>query len=200
MGWALGSMIASSVLTTVSTVYNSEMQRQHQQSQANMLDAQANATRRQADLQAKQGELEAQEIERQKSKLRREFEEAQGRNRSLLAAGNVAMDSGSAQEVSEGNIDRFGVEMGENAYGAALKRWETEEQRKQGYYQADLYNAQASYLNRSSGSLGLSLLKGAIAGGAQFGSMAGASGYFDSKPPEVTQQGLSQGIYVRRKR
>lgn len=179
MGWALGSMIASSVLSTVSTVYNSEVQRQQQQSQANMLDAQANATRRQADLQARQGELEAQEIERQKSKLRREFEAAQGRNRSLLAAGNVDMSSGSAADVSEGNIDRFAAEVGENAYSAALKRWETEEQRKQGYYQADLYNAQATYLNRSSGSLGLSLLKGAIAGGAQFAGMAGSSGYFD---------------------
>lgn len=178
MGWALGAMIASSVLTTVSTVYQSEQQRMQQKAQAGALEAQASAQRRQTEMQAKQGQIEAEAIDRQKSQLRRQFEAEQGHNRSLLAAGNVDMSSGSALDVSEGNILNFAEAMGQNRYNVALKQWETEENRKAGMYQADLYDSQASYLDRTAGSFGLSLLKGVLAGGAQFGSMAAGSQLF----------------------
>lgn len=200
MGWALGSMIASSVLTTVSTVYQSEQQRMQQETQASALAAQANAQRRQTELQARQGAVEAEEIERQKSQLRRQFEAEQGHNRSLLAAGNVDMSSGSAQDVSEGNIMEFGQAMGQNRYNVALKQWETEENRKAGMYQADLYDAQSSYLKRTAGSFGLSLLKGVLAGGAQFGTMAAGSRLFDQPAtPTLNQKAASFTLGLRKK-
>ncbi|MBO4335845.1 MAG: hypothetical protein J5846_08460, partial [Desulfovibrio sp.] len=127
-------------------------------------------------LMQQKGDIEARQIEKQKRQLRRDFEQAQGHNRSLLAAGNVDMGSGSALDVELGNIDRFASEMQGNAYDVALKKWETGEQVKMANYQADAYDAQGSYLKSSAGSLGTSLLKGAIAGGMAFANMYRSSG------------------------
>ena len=171
--WA---MAATAILTAASTVMSSEQSRMQQQMQGQAMEAQANATRRQAELQQQKGELEARNIEKQKRQLRREFEQTQGHNRSLLAAGNVDMSSGSAMDVSLGNIDRFAAELQQNAYDVRLKQWETSEQVKAMRHQADVYDAQGSYLQSSAGSLGTSLLKGAIAGGASFASMYMGSG------------------------
>ncbi|MBR5998778.1 MAG: hypothetical protein IK027_06715, partial [Deltaproteobacteria bacterium] len=66
--------------------------------------------------------------------------------------------------------------MGENRYSVALKNWETNEQARQGEYQAGLYESQASYLRRTAGSFGLSLLQGALAGAASFASSYAMSG------------------------
>ena len=167
--------IGTAALATVAGVISSENERANANAQADALEAQALTTRRQAELQAQKGELEARNIDRQKAKLRREFEAQQGHNRSLLAAGNIDMSSGSAADVAEGNILHFGQEMGENAYDVALKRWETNEQVKAMNYQADVYDAQASYISSSAGSFGTSLLKGALQGAITFGSMYGAS-------------------------
>ncbi len=194
---AMAAMIAASALTTVSTVWQSETQRAQAGAQADALEAQAQAVRRQNDYNRQVGEIEAQEIDRQKIRLRREFEEAQGRNRSLLAAGNVAMDSGSALDVAQGNINRFGEELGENRYSVALKRWETGEQAKQGEYQARLYESQASYLNATKGTLLTSLLRGGLAGAGTFAGMYGASGLGGASQPSTTFAGQSKGILVR---
>ncbi|MBQ9407271.1 MAG: hypothetical protein IJU37_11125 [Desulfovibrio sp.] len=167
---AMWAMAATAVLTAVSTVMSSEQQRMQRQAQGNAMEAQAQAQRQQAQLMQQKGDMERRQIERQRSQLRREFEQAQGHNRSLLAAGNVDMSSGSAMDVSLGNIERFASEVQENAYEAALKKWETNEQVKMANYQADVYDAQGSYLKSSAGSLGTSLLKGAVAGAMSFGS------------------------------
>ena len=167
--------IGTAALATVAGVISSENERANANAQADALEAQALTTRRQAELQAQKGELEARNIDRQKAKLRREFEAQQGHNRSLLAAGNIDMSSGSAADVAEGNILHFGQEMGENAYDVALKRWETNEQVKAMNYQADVYDAQSSYIASSAGSFGTSLLKGALQGAMTFGTMYGAS-------------------------
>ncbi len=174
---AMWAMVATAVLSAASTVMSSEQQRIQQEAQADAMEAQANVTRQQAQLQQQKGDIEARNIERQKRQLRREFETAQGHNRSLLAAGNVDMTSGSALDVSLGNIDRFAAEMGQNAYDVALKKWETAEQVKATNYQADVYDAQGSYLSSTAGSLGTSLLKGAIQGGLTFASMYGSSAF-----------------------
>lgn len=183
--WA---MIGAAALSTLSTVVGSEQQRMQAQAQGEAMEAQAQAQRRQADLLQEKGNIEARNIEKQRRQLRRDFEQAQGHNRSLLAAGNVDMSSGSALDVSLGNIDRFVAEVGQNAYDVALKKWETNEQVKQARYQADLYDAQGSYLQSSAGTLGTSLLKGLIQGGITMGSMYGASAFSgagSAVPPQV---------------
>ena len=173
---AMWAMIGSAALQGLSTVMASEQQRMQQLSQADALHSQADAQRQQAELLQQKGDVEARQLERQKRQLRREFEQAQGHNRSLLAAGNVDMSSGSAQDVSLGNIDRFASQLQENAYDVALKNWETAEQAKMANYQADVYDAQGSYLKDTSGNLLTSLLKGGLSAGTSLlGSMAMSS-------------------------
>lgn len=138
----------------------------------------ADALRAQADVSRQQGEVEAQNYDRQKSQLRREFTATQGKNRSLLAAGNVDMASGSALDVSLGNIDRFAADVGENAYQKALALWSAEQQARTLDAQADTYSARSSYLRRTAGNLGTSLLTAGLSGltsGLGVYSMAGGN-------------------------
>ena len=145
MGASLTMMsLVAGGLSAVSSFVGAEQQRRQQKAQASALASQADMTRRQADIAKQKGRVEAENIDRQKSALRRDFEAMQGHNRSLLAAGNVDMGSGSALDVSLGNIDRFAGDMGENAYQRALKDWETSETVNALHYQADSYDAQSS--------------------------------------------------------
>ena len=164
MGAAMTMGLVAGGLSAASSLAGAEQQRRRQKAQASALASQADMTRRQADLAERQGRVEAEGVDRRKSALRREFEAMQGRNRSLLAAGNVDMTSGSALDVSLGNIDRFAEDVGENAYQRALKEWETSENVKALNYQADAYDAQGSYLRRSAGNLGTSLLTATLSG------------------------------------
>ena len=132
--------------------------------QAAQQKAQAGALRSQAALTAEKGRIEAENFDRQKSALRREYEDIQGRNRSLLAAGNVDMSSGSALSTSLGNVERFAADVGENAYQKALSLWSSEQQAKALDWQAHVYDAQGSYLKKSAGNLGTSLLTAGLSG------------------------------------
>lgn len=134
------------------------------QAQAAQQKAQASALRQQAALTAEKGRIESENFDRQKSALRREYEDIEGRNRSLLAAGNVDMSSGSALSTSLGNIERFASDVGENAYQKALKEWETAQDVKNLEYQANVYDAQGSFLKKSAGNLGSSLLTAGLSG------------------------------------
>ena len=151
-------------LTAAGSLASSQAQAAQQKAQADALQAQSSAARQQADMQRRKGEIEAQEYDRQRSLLRRQFEETQGRNRSLLAAGNVDMSSGSALNVSMGNIERFASDVGENSYQKALTLWSSEQQAKNLEYQANVYDAQGSYLKKSAGNLGTSLLTAGLSG------------------------------------
>ena len=168
MGFALGGAIANSAISTVTTTMQAEKARNQQLAQASAMEAQGDLLRKQAQLQAQKGEVEARAIDRQKRVIRRQFEGLQGRNRANLGAGNVDMSSGSAALVSEGNIQRFAEDMAENAYAAALKRWETDTAVKNTQYQAEQYDAQSSYLKDTAGNLLSSLLLGQLAGASAF--------------------------------
>ncbi len=178
MGGAAALALTMGGLTAANSFAASRQQAAQQKAQAGALRAQADATRRQAALAARAGRIEAENLDRQQSALRREFEEAQGRNRSLLAAGNVDMSSGSALDVSLGNIERFAADVGENRYQKALREWETAQEVKNLEYQAATQEAQGSYLKKSAGNLGASLLTAGLAGltsGLGMYSMAGGS-------------------------
>jgi len=187
MGSAMALGLAAGALAGTSSLMSAERQRKQQKAQAATLHDQATMTRKQAEIQAQKGRIEAENIDRQKSALRREFEEMQGRNRSLLAAGNVDMTSGSALDVSHGNINRFADDWGENAYQKALKEWETTQNVKTMNWQASQYDAQGSYLSKTAGNFGTSLLTAVIngvasglsaysMGGGSFGGLSGGGG------------------------
>ena len=178
MGASLTMMsLVAGGLSAVSSFVGAEQQRRQQKAQASALASQADMTRRQADIAKQKGRVEAENIDRQKSALRRDFEAMQGHNRSLLAAGNVDMGSGSALDVSLGNIDRFAGDMGENAYQRALKEWETSENVNALHYQADSYDAQSSYLRKTAGNFMTSLLTSSLNGLAAGVGASGSAGY-----------------------
>ena len=178
MGSAATLALAVGGLTGVSSLATSQTRAAQQRMEADALRAQADVSRQQAEMQRRQGEVEARNYDRQKSQLRREFTATQGKNRSLLAAGNVDMASGSALDVSLGNIDRFAADVGENAYQKALALWSAEQQARTLDAQADIYSAQSSYLRRTAGNLGTSLLTAGLSGltsGLGVYSMAGGN-------------------------
>lgn len=168
MGSAVALGLGMAALSGISTFAGEQQNSARQRAQASALHAQADIARQQGELAEQKGRIEAQTIDRRKSDIRRRFNEQQGHNRSLLAAGNVDMTSGSALDVSTGNINRFAEDMGENAWQKALSQWETAQQAKSARYQADVYDAQGSYLKRTAGNLGTSLLSAAISGGSGF--------------------------------
>ena len=164
MGSAAALALTVGGLTAAGSLASSQTQAAQQRAQSDALQAQSSVARQQAAQQRQKGEIEAQEYDRQRSMLRRQFEETQGKNRSLLAAGNVDMSSGSALDVSLGNINRFAADVGENRYQQALSRWGSEQQAKSLDWQAGLYDAQSSYLNKTAGNLGTSLLTAGLSG------------------------------------
>lgn len=179
---ALGIGLAMGGLSALSTFTSSMEQGAKQRAQADAMEAQAAQMYSQAQVEAQKGRIEAETIDRQKSKLRREFEEQQGANRAMLGAGNVDMTSGSALNVSMGNINNFAQDMGENYYQKLLKQWETNQNVKTMNWQADQYDANSSYLNRTADNFGSSLLKAVIGGTASgMGAYSMAGGTFGGK-------------------
>ena len=182
MSSAYAVPIAMAAMSAVSSFTGSMSQQAQARAQASNLEAQADMARKQSEIAAQKGELEARAIERQKREIRRKFEAIQGKNRANLGAGFVDMTSGSPLEISLGNIDRFAEDMGENAYEAALKRWEAETAQKTYEYQAAMYDAQADNVSQSAGNLMTTLLGAGMAGMGGF-TMAGMqSGLFTEAP------------------
>ena len=157
--------IALGALSAVSAFANTERNRNLQKTRASDLKNEAASQRKRAALEEQKGRIEAENFDRQKSLLHRDFNAAQGRNRAALGTGNVDMTSGSALDVSLGNIDRFAADVGENAYQKALRQWETSYNVKNAQYQAGMYDAQSSYLKKTSGNIGTSLLNAGLAAG-----------------------------------
>lgn len=172
LGAAMGGLSAATSLL------GSAQQASQQRMQAKTLEAQSAEYRRQSDLATQKGNIEAANIERRKSLLRREFADKQAQNRTALAASNVDMTSGSALDVSLGNIDRFAMDLGENAFEKQMKLWEANESRKNLDWQASQAEAQASYFKRTAGNMGPGILSALASGASGFVggySMAGGS-------------------------
>lgn len=175
MGTELIVGIASGALTAAQSFISAEATRKSQEYQADVYAANAEALRSQAELTRQQGEVAQSEIDDEKTQMRRDYNTAQGQATSLLAAGNVVLDSGSALDTLTGNADLFAVDVGQNRYNYALAGWEAENSAKQLEYEADVSDAQASWLNQTAGSLGMSLLTSSLTGG-----VAGVSSYMMS--------------------
>ena len=163
---ALSSGLVSGGLSALSSLGSGMAQSNRQRQQAKAMEVQAANTRAQAEMERQRGQIEAETIAKQKSRLTKEYQQGQARNRVNLAAGNIDMTSGSALKLQEGNADAYAADVGENEYQRLLKINETNNNFRAMQWQADQFDANASYLKRTAGNLGTNLLTAALAGTA----------------------------------
>lgn len=163
---AMGFGIASGALSALGALGNAETNRLNSRHQAAIMENNAANIRAQGQAEANKANIEADAIERRKSQIRRQYREIQGHNRSMLAAGNVAMDSGSALDTQTGNINAYAADLGENAYEKAIRLWQADNNKRAAENEARNMEAQASYIKNTAGTIGTSLLTTAM-GGAQ---------------------------------
>ncbi|MCM1237028.1 MAG: hypothetical protein NC489_43690 [Ruminococcus flavefaciens] len=168
--------IVAAALQSISGFASSMQQGNAQKQKADMLTAQAQATRRNAGSEAARARAEAYQIDRQKSRYRSEYDNIMGKNRVSLAAGNVDMSSGSALAVAEGNANNYAIDMADNEYARAMTLWSGEEARRMGAWQADVQEANASYLKQTAAGLDTSILTALLGGGGTFASSYGMAG------------------------
>ncbi|WCB45281.1 hypothetical protein [Nitratidesulfovibrio vulgaris] len=172
MGAATVIALTVGALAGAQSFMGAEAERGQKNYEAKVARANAEAMRQQADLEKRQGIAAQEEVDRERARLRRDYEATSGRNRSLLSSGNVALDSGSALDTLLGNADLFADDMGENRYRHEVVGWEVRRKAQLSNWQADVQDSQANWLKRTAGSLGTSLLTGAVTG-----TMAGLSTY-----------------------
>ena len=163
---ALSSGLVSGGLSALSALGGGLAQSNRQRQQAGAMEVQAANTRAQAEMERQRGQIEAETIAKQKSRLTKEYQQGQARNRVNLGAGNIDMTSGSALKLQEGNADAYAADVGENEYQRLLKINETNNNFRTAQWQADQFDANASYLKRTAGNLGTNLLTAALAGTA----------------------------------
>lgn len=179
MGSALTMGLVSGGLSALSALGGGLAQSNRQRQQAGAMEVQAANTRAQAEMERRRGRIEAETIAKQKSRLTKEYQQGQARNRVNLAAGNIDMTSGSALKLQEGNADAYAADVGENEYQRLLRINETNNNFRTAQWQADQYDANASYLKKTAGNLGTNLLTAALSGVASgLTSYIGAGGKF----------------------
>lgn len=164
-------------LNAVSSASSSAMQTQQMlanaKAQAAQMQAQANAMRQNAENQRIAGEMEAKKIDERKTEIRKEYNDIQSKNRTLLASANVDLSTGSAADIAEGNINNFAADLSENAYAKAVKEWETRNNYNRAMAEANYMNASADYTRRAANaqaqsSQGASVLNALISGAGGF--------------------------------
>ena len=172
---ALGAM---AVMAAGQAFMQAEQQRAARQAQANSAQAQAQtaannalAAQQQADLALQKGEAEKRRIDTERDTASRDYQAQAAAQRSLLASGNVDLASGSAADSLLGNAAIYGEDAAANRHNWALADWQAGENARQALLQADAFNAQsqgysrqASWLSKSAGNIGNSLLSAGLAG------------------------------------
>lgn len=149
-----------------------EAQRRQANYQAQVAQSNAQALRAQANNERLAGEIEARNLDKQKEELRRVYDQARGENIATMAAVNIALGSGSSEDLLAGNAALFSEDIATNRYNREVALWNAEVRAGQNEYQAAVYDSQSSYLKKTAGSLGTSLLSAGIGGLTGF-----ASGY-----------------------
>jgi len=170
--------VISAVAAAASTYAQMEAQRKQKEYQAQIARNNALAKQQQADLTRRKTEVAMRAKDVEKKKVRRGYMEAAGTNKSLLAAGNVDLTTGSALDLLEGNYNRFADDMGELEYQKDLIGWEGEREAQLQEWQGDVELSNASYLEGTAGTQQGSLLGGVISGGSSFASSYASAGGF----------------------
>jgi len=158
--------IFSALATTVSTFSQMEGQRRQAEYQAAVGRQNAIAKRQQADLVAKKTVIEQRAKDIEKRNLTQEYKHATGLNRSMLLSGNVDITSGSPLSFLEGNYNRFADDLGELEYQKELIGWQGQRESQILNWEGDVADNNASYLQKTAGSIGTSLLTAGLMGGA----------------------------------
>lgn len=193
MGWSAAAAIAATVITATSSYIQSQAQNRQAEYQSAVARANAEALRNQAEVERLSGIAQKEAVELKRSELTKQYRSQQGSNISLLAASGVDVGSSSAQDLLTGNAIAYASDVGENAYQAQLTQWESDYKRKNLLWQADVQDAQASYLSSTVSGLGTSLLTAGLAGaGAGLGTYAafGGGNPFASTSGKLSNYGL----------
>jgi hypothetical protein len=173
-------LVLTAVVKAAQTFQTLEANRKQKEYQAAVERNNAIAKRQQAELTERRTEIAMRAKDEEKKKLKREYTAAAGTNRSLLAAGNLDITSGSALDLLEGNYNRFADDAGELEYQKELTGWEGRREAQIQNWEGDVADSNASYLEKTKGSLGDSLLGGAFTGLATFGTGYLLAGGFGS--------------------
>ena len=177
MGWSAAAAIAATVITATSSYIQSQAQNRQAEYQSAVARANAEALRNQAEAERLSGIAQKEAVELKRSELTKQYRSQQGSNISLLSASGVDISSSSAQALLTGNALSYASDVGENAYQAQLTQWESDYKRKNLLWQADVQDAQSSYLSSTVSGLGTSLLTAGLAGvGAGLGTYAAFGG------------------------
>ncbi len=180
--------VISAVVAAVDTFSKMEADRKQKEYEAQVARNNAEARQQQADITRQKTEVAQRAKAEEQQELKREYRSAAGTNRSLLAAGNVDITSGSALDLLEGNYNRFADDMGELEYEKAIVGWEGSREAQLQEFEADKELAQASYLEQTAGSLGTSLLASGISGvGAGASSYASTKGFQSTAPTSTSK-------------
>ena len=177
---AVGAVMA--IGSAVSAFSGAEASRAQARQQADMMNYEAAvsannavAMRQQKDIELQKGQIEQNRVDEERNRLRRAYEAEAGTNRSLLAGQGVDISSGSAADSLLGNSLLFAEDMGVNRYNFQLAGWEAREAGRQAETQARQFDhealvsrQQASWIKKTSGNLGTSLLTAGLAGGKGF--------------------------------
>ena len=161
-------MAATGIMAAVSAgqaFMQSERQRARMRAEADAARNSALAARQQAQVELQKGEMNTRRIDAERDELRRDYERQAGPKRSLIASGNVDISSGSAADSLLGDADLFAEDLAANRHKRSLAEWEAGEAARRAAWQADGLDAHASWLGRSAGGLGDSLLSAGLAGG-----------------------------------
>ena len=185
MGFALFALISA-----ISVYASSESNRRQQEYASDVAKKNAMASDQEAALLRKQTEIARQAADRDKTKTKRAYISAAGTNMNLITGGNVDPSSGSALALLEGNLNRYADDMGELEYDKELATWTGNRQAQIKDWEADMGFNNASFLSRTAGSVGQSLLTGAAAGASSYYGAKSAAG--SSAAPTVAGTKLKQ--------
>jgi len=191
------------LVSAMGTFQQLEAKRRQQEHQADVMRANALAKEQQAEIVRAKGELQRRAVDREKIDAKRKYRAQAGMNIAML--NNVDFSSGSPLAMMEGNLNRFADDMGEFEYKKDLVSWETGRASDVKEWEADVMGSQASFLDRTAGSLGKSLLMSGLQGTASYfgaksmigGGGAAAAATAAPAAPASTGGGYSAATFSR---
>ena len=164
-------LIFAAIAAGLSAIKKSQKETAQKSYEANVASANADAKRQEAIVTRQKTEIEARAKAKEGERIKREYRSQAGTNISLLAKGNLDISSGSALDLLEGNANLFADDMGEIAYEKSQIEWSGNREADLQDWEADVFDSRASYLEKTKGGLGTSLLSGITTGVGTYASL-----------------------------
>jgi hypothetical protein len=173
--------IAVGLITAFQQFQQMEAARKKQEYEADVASSNAVAMRQQAELTKRKVEADRVAADKEKHKTKRAYMEAAGTNMANMSAANLDISSGSALSLLEGNAAMYADDMGELEEQKNLDTFMGKRQIANEVWRADLFDNNASYLEKTAGSTSNSLLMSGASGVASgLGTYMGGGGKFGS--------------------